>query len=119
MEHDDYVHMLTTDPTAVSHLSTIVETEQGIVAACLNFRDTTQPSTGHVVMLGVRESARRQGIGKALLLDAFERFRARSWPHARLGTFTGRDSADLRLFKSVGMTPRYRSDVLVRPLFDR
>jgi len=118
MEHDDYVHMLTTDPTAVSHLSTIVEDEQGAVAACLNFRDTTQANTGHIVMVGVRASARRQGIGTAMLLDAFERFRTKGWTHARLGTFTGRDSADLRLFKSVGMTPRYRSDLLVRPLFD-
>jgi ribosomal protein S18 acetylase RimI-like enzyme len=116
MEHDDYVHMLTNDPTAVSHLSTMVENEHGVVAACLNFRDTTKPNTGHVVMLGVRKSVRRQGIGKALLLDAFQRFRARSWHHARLGTFTGRDSTDLRLFKSVGMAPLYRSDVLVRPL---
>jgi len=118
MEHDEYVHMLTNDPTAVSHLSTLVESEQGVVlAACLNFRDTTQANTGHIVMVGVRTPIRRQGIGKALLLDAFERFRAKGWTHARLGTFTGDDSADLRLYKSVGMVPLYRTDVLTSPLF--
>jgi hypothetical protein len=60
---------------------------------------------------------RNQGVGTALLNESFRRFREHGWTYARASSFTGRSSADLRLFESVGMRPLFHSEVLMRPLF--
>jgi len=117
MEYDDYAHMVRRDPTAEPGLSVIVEDVAGPVGVSINFRDTTRTDTGHVVMLGVVSRMRNRGIGSALLHESFRRFREHGWTHARASTFTGRSSADLRLFEAVGMQPLFHSEVLMRPLF--
>jgi len=56
-----------------------------------------------VGLLAVAPSARRQGLGKRLMLHAFEHVRAAG--HERLGFITqGPDNIALRLYESLGST---------------
>jgi GNAT superfamily N-acetyltransferase len=112
----DYEYNTTNDPTALPGLSVMVRDDEGPLAVALNFLDTTKENTGLIGVLGVRERRRGQGIGHALLLESFDRFRSRGWSHARLATVTGMDldDDDYSLFTDVGMVALYDDLVMIK-----
>ena len=116
LAREDYEYSVQNDPTALPGLSVIVRDANGPLAIALNFLDTTRPSTGLTGALGVRERRRRQGLGHALLLETFDRFRSRGWSHARLATVLGMDldDDDYSLFTDVGMRPLYDDLVMAK-----
>jgi len=120
---DDFEHMMRNDPTALTGLSLMAYRGDEPVGVCVNFVDTMRPLAGHIGMLGVARSARRQGVGRALFFESLARFAQRGWTHARLTTITpasgvgGEDAGGF--FRSVGMTTVYDHDIVSRPLFSR
>jgi GNAT superfamily N-acetyltransferase len=116
LSREDYEYNTTNDPTALPGLSVMVRDDQGPLAIALNFMDTTKERTGLVGVLGVRERRRGQGLGHALLLESFDRFRSRGWSWARLATVTGMDldDDDYSLFTDVGLFPLYDDLVLIK-----
>jgi GNAT superfamily N-acetyltransferase len=120
---DDFEHMMRNDPTALTGLSLMAYRGVEPVGVCVNFVDTMRPLAGHIGMLGVARSARRQGVGRALFFESLTRFAQRGWTHARLTTITpasgvgGEDAGGF--FQSVGMTTVYDHDIVSRPLFSR
>jgi ribosomal protein S18 acetylase RimI-like enzyme len=120
---DDFEHMMRNDPTALTGLSLMAYRGAEPVGVCVNFVDTMRPLAGHIGMLGVARSARRQGVGRALFFESLTRFAERGWTHARLTTITpasgvgGEDAGGF--FRSVGMTTVYDHDIVSRPLFSR
>jgi GNAT superfamily N-acetyltransferase len=113
---DDYEYSVQNDPTALPGLSVIARDSGGPVAIALNFMDTTKATTGLVGSFGVKERRRHQGLGHALLLESFDRFRSRGWSHARLATVLGMDldDDDYSLYVDVGMHPVYDNLVMAR-----
>ena len=120
LPRDDFEHMMNHDTTALPGLSVIAYRDTEPVGVCFNFVDTMRPAAGHIGMLGVARSARRQGVGRALLLESLRRFAERGWTHGRLTTIRpaegpgGEDASGL--FGSVGMTTVYDHDIVARPL---
>lgn len=115
---DDYEYSVQNDPTALPGLSIIVRDSAGPLAVALNFMDTTKPNTGLTGTFAVRERRRGQGMGRALLLESFDRFRSKGWSHARLATVLGMDLDDdnYELYTGVGMRPLFDNLVLARGL---
>ena len=65
-------------------------------------------------VLGVRRPWRRRGLGRALLLEAFARFRERGCHAAALGVDGENTTGAVRLYESVGMRVAHRADVYER-----
>ena len=104
------------DPTALPGISVIVRDADGPLAIAINFLDTTKPNTGLIGSFGVRKRRRRTGLGHALLLESFDRFRSRGWSYARLSTVLGMDldDNDYSLYTDVGMRPIFDDLVLAK-----
>jgi GNAT superfamily N-acetyltransferase len=119
LSEEDYIYSTQNDPTALPGLSLIVRDSDGPVGIALNFVDTTKGSTGLVGILGVLRRRQNEGIGRAMLLETFERFRSRGWSHARLATVLGMDldDTDYGLFTSVGLRPIYDNLAMVRDVY--
>lgn len=113
---DDYSYSVRNDPTALPGLSVIVRDANGPVSIALNFLDTTKDNTGLVGSLGVVQHHRGRGIGRALMLESFDRFRSRGWSHARVATVLGMDLSDYdySFYTSVGMHPIFDDLVLAK-----
>lgn len=74
----------------------------------------TRAETGWVRVLGVRRAWRRRGLGRALLLHAFEEFRRRGFTTAGLGVDAASETGANRLYESLGMRTAARFDILER-----
>lgn len=120
---DDFEHMMLHDTTALPGLSLMAYRDGEPVGVSINFVDTMRPAAGHIGMLAVTRSARRLGVGRALLLESLRRFGDHGWTHGRLTTIRpaegpgGEDASGL--FAAVGMTTVYDHDIVARPLADR
>jgi GNAT superfamily N-acetyltransferase len=116
LAQDDYEYSVQNDPTALPGLSVMVRDAAGPLAIALNYMDTTKQSTGLTGALGVLPRRQHEGLGTALLLETFDRFRSRGWSHARLATVLGMDldDDDYGVFARVGMRPVYDDLVLVK-----
>jgi GNAT superfamily N-acetyltransferase len=116
MAKTDYEYSLQNDPTALPGLSVIARDDDGPVALAVNFLDTTKPQTGFIAALGVVERRRRQGLGRAMMFETFNRFRSRGWLHARVATVAGMDLTDndYSFYNSVGMYPIFDDLLLVK-----
>lgn len=66
---------------------------------------------GWIHVLGVRPVSRRQGLGRALLLESFRELRSRGKRRVGLGVDAGNVSGAVRLYESAGMRIVRRSDV--------
>jgi GNAT superfamily N-acetyltransferase len=66
---------------------------------------------GWIRLLGVRRPWRSRGLGRALLMQAFEALRARGFARAGLGVDAESDTGANRLYESAGMHVRARFDV--------
>lgn len=74
------------------------------------------PDCGHVRILGVRRRWRGLGVGRALLLEAFARFRARGMSKAGLGVDAESPTGANHLYESVGMHVAARFDIYEKTL---
>jgi mycothiol synthase len=75
-----------------------------------------RPGVGWVRVLAVRRPWRRRGLGRALLLEAFHRFRARGARAAGLGVDGENTTGAVRLYESAGMSVEHRHDLYERNL---
>lgn len=76
----------------------------------------TVDGLGWVAILAVRHPWRRRGIARALLLQAFERFRERGLTRAGLGVDSDSITGANTLYESVGMRPTQEFHIYERPL---
>jgi ribosomal protein S18 acetylase RimI-like enzyme len=87
----------------------------GDVVGFLLARRWRHESVGFVDILAVHPDHQRRGLGQAMLLSAFAGFAAGGLREAQLGVSSDNARA-LRLYERVGMTPRFRVDMLERPV---
>ena len=78
-------------------------------------KDTNDPAAGHVELLGVRRPWRKQGLGHALLLHAFQAFRQRGWTRGTLGVDASSPTGATRLYERAGMRVYRDTLFLERP----
>lgn len=78
-------------------------------------KDTNDPAAGHVELLGVRRPWRKQGLGHALLLHAFQAFRQRGWTRGTLGVDASSPTGATRLYERAGMSV-YRDTLFLERL---
>lgn len=74
---------------------------------------------GWVQILGVRRRWRRHGLGRALLLHAFDEFRRRGYERAGLGVDAESLTGANRLYESVGMRVARQLDFYEKQLPSR
>lgn len=72
-------------------------------------------TVGYVDVLAVDPPDQGRGIGRALLLQAFNDYAAAGMKEAQLGVSSVNAPA-LKLYRSAGMTPRFQHDIYERPL---
>jgi mycothiol synthase len=75
-------------------------------------QDPVDPNAGYVALLGVRRPWRRQGLGEALLLRAFQTFRERGFTRGTLGVDASSKTGATRLYERAGMRV-YRDTVFM------
>ena len=75
-------------------------------------QDPVDPNAGYVALLGVRRPWRRQGLGEALLLRAFQSFRDRGFTRGTLGVDASSKTGATRLYERAGMRV-YRDTVFM------
>ena len=73
---------------------------------------------GFVLALFTRRPWRRQGVGAALLRDAFGRFWERGERSVGLGVDAANDTGAFRLYERAGMTPALGWVIYEKPLGD-
>jgi mycothiol synthase len=77
-------------------------------------RRWVQESAGYLDILAVDPSEQGKGLGRTLLLAAFNAIAAVGLTEVQLGVAADNEKA-LRLYESVGMRPRFQFDVYERP----
>jgi mycothiol synthase len=87
----------------------------GSLVGFLLARRWRDEAVGFVDILAVHPDQQRQGLGQAMLLSALAGFAAGGLREAQLGVSSDNARA-LRLYERVGMTPRFRVDMLERPV---
>lgn len=110
---DDQVAASLSEPAARLDLSLLVEDDQGAAAVIVS---DTQTDGGYVGVLGVRERARGQGLGTALLQQVFRGFAAEGRPVVRLHVEQENTTGAVRLYEAAGMHRRSATQVWTRPL---
>jgi GNAT superfamily N-acetyltransferase len=86
----------------------VAEEDGRAIGAVVNFYFD---DLGWVDELGVRESERGRGLGRALLLRTFAGFYAAGQPRVALGVDAGNDTGATQLYDSVGMRQAHRLDL--------
>ena len=100
------------DPT----LWCVVRAGDEIAAGTICTADTY--GGGFVLALFTRRPWRRQGVGAALLGDAFRRFWDRGERSVGLGVDAANDTGAFRLYERAGMTPALGWVIYEKPLGD-
>jgi ribosomal protein S18 acetylase RimI-like enzyme len=114
--YDEWAHWLLQPPMFVPDLWFLAlgDGEPAGFAICHPHPDS--PDLGWVGILGVRRAWRRRGLGRALLLKAFEEFRSRGLPRAGLGVDAESLTGAHRLYERAGMHVAARYDIYERDL---
>jgi mycothiol synthase len=94
-------------------LSAVAEDGARIVGFLLA-RNRGDEGVGFIDLLAVAPERQRQGLGAALLRTAFAAFAASGLREAQLGVASDNPRA-VALYRRVGMSPRFRSDIYERP----
>jgi len=101
--YEEWTHWSLERPGFHPELWLLATAEEEIAGIALCRVDDTDPQTGWVSILGVRRPWRRQGLGRALLLEAFRRLAALGCTRAVLGVDASSLTGANKLYENVGM----------------
>ena len=114
--YDQWAHWLLQPPIFEPDLWFLAEADGEPAAVEMNYARPEVPGLGWVGILGVRRSWRRRGLGRALLLHAFQEFRARGYSDVGLGVDAANLTGATRLYESAGMQVFSRFDIYEKHL---
>ena len=109
--YEEWAHWLLDGPDFVPELWFLAVAGDEPAAFALFHPYRTRPELVWVRILGVRRPWRRQGLGRALLLHAFNEFAASGITYAGLGVDSTSPTGANRLYESVGMHVTARFDI--------
>jgi len=102
--YEEWSHWMLERPGRDPELWLLATAGDEIAAIALCRVDDADPQTGWVSILGVRRPWRRQGLGRALLLESFRRLAARGCARAVLGVDASSLTGAHTLYESAGMS---------------
>lgn len=114
--YEEWAHWLLEPPMFEPELWFVAEEGGEPAGIAIDHLRPELPGVGWVQILGVRRPWRRRGLGRALLLQAFQAFRERGLREAGLGVDAESLTGATRLYESVGMRLFSRSDIYEKPL---
>jgi mycothiol synthase len=114
--YDEWAHWMLQPPIFEPDLWFLAEEDGEPAAVEINHPRPELPGVGWIGVLGVRRAWRRRGLGRALLLEAFRRFRERGFEEAGLGVDAGSLTGATRLYESVGMRVQAQLDIYEKQL---
>ena len=101
--YEQWVHQFLTPQVLDPTLWTLVSAGDERVRLAMCHPHAVDGALGWVRVLGVRRAHRARGIGRGLLLRAFEQFRSRGMTRVGLGVDATSPTGANRLYESVGM----------------
>ncbi len=113
--YEEWSHWMLQPPAFVPELWFLALAGDEPAGFAICHRHPGRPTLGWVRILGVRRPWRRRGLGRALLLHAFEAFREHGLAHAGLGVDATSLTGANRLYESAGMREVARFDVYEKP----
>ena len=114
--YDEWAHWMLQPPMFEPDIWFIAEENGEPAGIEINHPRPEMPGVGWVGILGVRRPWRRRGLGRALLLKAFQEFRARGYEEAGLGVDAASVTGATRLYESVGMRVTAQFDIYEKQL---
>ena len=114
--YEEWAHWLLQPPIYDPELWFLAEDEGEAAGFAVCHRIPEVADRGRVGLLGVRRPWRRRGLGRALLLHAFEAFAKQGLSEADLGVDAENLTGATRLYESVGMHVSARRDIYEKPL---
>ena len=112
---EDWSHWMTRPETFEPSLWFLALDADELAGFAVCRQDTNDPDAGHVELLGVRRSWRKQGLGHTLLLHSFRAFRRRGWTRGTLGVDASSPTGATRLYERAGMSIYRDTLFLERP----
>jgi ribosomal protein S18 acetylase RimI-like enzyme len=112
---DEWSHWMVEDDLDLS-LWFVAEEEGEVAGIALTKSHDTEEGLGWVRVLGVRRPWRRRGLGRALLLHAFEEYRRRGSHGVSLGVDAQSLTGANRLYEKAGMSVSRQTDIYERPI---
>jgi mycothiol synthase len=109
---DEWAHWHVKQSSYDPGLWFLAETGDELAGFAVCRQDPVDPNAGYVALLGVRRPWRRQGLGEALLLRAFQAFRERGFTRGTLGVDASSKTGATRLYERAGMRV-YRDTVFM------
>jgi ribosomal protein S18 acetylase RimI-like enzyme len=114
---EQFQHGLENDPQHDPALWFVARDGNEIVGYCLcRIASPSDHDAGYVNILGVRRTARKRGLGLALLQHAFGEFHRRGQMHVELGVDAENLTGALRLYEKAGMHVHRQNDVFEKEL---
>ena len=110
--YDEWSHWLLDTPSFDPELWLLAEAGTDVTGFAICKVHSGDPELGWVQLLGVRSAWRGRGLGRALLLTAFEALRKRGLRRAGLGVDAENPTGATRLYESVGMRVVGRFEIL-------
>jgi mycothiol synthase len=90
------------------------EVEGEVVGVLQSSDSNAEENEGWVKYLGVLRAYRKRGVGEALLRRAFATYAAKGRTQAGLGVDLENPTQAARLYRAVGMTPKYEANIYQR-----
>ena len=112
MPYEEWTHWVLDIPSFDPELWFLVEAGTDVAGFAICKVHPGDPELGWVQLLGVRQAWRGRGLGRALLLTAFEALRERGQRRAGLGVDAENPTGATRLYESVGMRVIARFEIL-------
>lgn len=106
---DDFVAFIRQMPTIRPDLSVVAVEGGAPVGLAVSIADVIDATgrTGYVALVGVARRGRGRGVATAMLAECFRRYREVGWRTARLHVQVGNRTGADRLYRAVGMSPRF------------
>jgi mycothiol synthase len=112
--YEQWSHMLVERPEFEPGLWLLAVDGDRIAGIALSMIQQHQPTTGRIMIVGVRREWRRQGLGEALLRASFAALSTRGCTRAILGVDAESLTGAHRLYERAGMHVVARFDVYER-----
>ncbi|MEX0674222.1 MAG: GNAT family N-acetyltransferase [Gaiellaceae bacterium] len=114
--YDEWAHWMLQPPIFEPELWFVAEEGDEPAGIAICHKRPEISGLGWVGILGVRRAWRRRGLGMALLMLAFQEFRARGFGEAGLGVDAESITGATRLYERAGMHVSARSDTYEKAL---